>query len=458
MSQGFKWTPDIFYDLITTPLDEFVKKYKISRAYARRYRNWAKLVISSILANSSNKNIVDVLSESALSLGIEEYLPVLASSIQKKEELVEKYKEVELLREQNRYLKKINKHLIKELSEVNTVISFIQENLKSFEPVPVPPPQIPDNKVVESVVCLFSDWHIGEVIKKSEVNGLNEYNFEIFTKRLEYLITKIIKFTKKNMVAHVFDELNIFFLGDMVSGIIHDDLVETNQMSIVEQTMLGAYVTAQALLELAMNFPKVRVYCIVGNHGRLKRTKYAKRKQVDNWDFIFYHFLKLFLDKQKNVEFHIPESTTAVVEVKGHLFVLFHGDTIRRWMDIPFYGINRTALKHIELGASQGKFYRYFVMGHHHQKISYQEGLGGERIMNGCLSGISEYAYQFPLVSKPVQLMFAVHEKYGKTWELPIDVAFGDKEIKRSRYVIPKLSDFSFDLEKIIKIINGGAK
>jgi len=259
-------------------------------------------------------------------------------------------------------LKLKNNQLMKEANAQDRIIRYNQIAVDALPVVRVPRKQfIKKRKVVESVVLVGSCWHIGEVISKEEMGGLNEYNFDIFVQRFQSLVDETIRFTSRNMNQHHFEELHIFLTGDMVSGIIHDELEATNQLNIVEQATLGALVTAQGILELAQVFPKVILTCVVGNHGRTKRQKYYKHKQQVNWDFVFYTNLSLLLKNQKNVEFNIPLSFWAGVEVQGQKFLIMHGDQIKSWGSIPFYGINREVAKWVEIKAAQKEFFRYFI-------------------------------------------------------------------------------------------------
>ena len=334
---------------------------------------------------------------------------------------------------ENKILKTKVNELEKEKDAQDQIIRYAKDSIDVLPVIRSPRPYgFTKNKSVESVVLVGSCWHIGEVINKQEMGGLNEYNFDIFCKRLQFLIEKTISFTADNMSSHVFPEINVLLTGDMVSGIIHDELEASNQLNIVEQATVGAHVAAQALLDLARAFPKVTVTCVVGNHGRVKHQKYFKHKQQVNWDYIFYNYLALMLRNQKNIIFNIPLSFWAGVEIQGWKFMIQHGDNVKSWGGIPFYGIKREVSKWIEIKASQRDFFQYFVMSHFHMGGRLQSPTG-EHILNGSLKGGDEYAAGLGLYGDPTQLIFGVHPKYGKSWELAINTKYADNN-ERSRY------------------------
>lgn len=343
------------------------------------------------------------------------------------EEIVED-RRILALRSENEVLSRKVKALMKDANTQEKILEMARLTINALPTVPAPARIKPTKgQAVESAVLVGSCWHIGETINPHEMAGLNAYNFDIFCRRLQYLTQEAISFTTQNMRAHVFDELRVLLTGDMVSGVIHDELLETNELNIVEQATIGPLVTAQALLQLARVFPRIIVTCVVGNHGRVKHEKYFKHKQQVNWDYVFYNNLALLLKDQPNITFQIPLSWWAGTEIKGHNFLVMHGDLIKSWGGIPFYGINRMVAKWIEIEAAHKRFFRYFIASHFHNWAGIQTA-AGENILNASMKGGDEYATGLALYSEPKQLLFGVHPKYGKTWELKINTRFGDSK------------------------------
>lgn len=367
-----------------------------------------------------------------------------------------KYDEqIESLRAQIVLINRKYKEEIKGKRIQEQILEFNRLSVKSLPIVKAPKPLEPEvkkDKVIESAVLVGSCWHIGETINKQEMGGLNEYNFDIFVQRLQFLIGRTIKFTTQNMSQHYFEELHIILTGDMVSGIIHEELEASNQLNIIEQAYLGSLVTAQALLELAQAFPKIIVTGVVGNHGRVQKSKYFKHKQTVNWDFVFYNTLALLLQKQENIKFNIPMSFWAGVEIQGWKFLIMHGDLIRSWGSIPFYGINREVSKWVKIKAAEKDFFQYSVMSHFHTKAVLQSPTG-EDILNGSLKGGDEYAIGLGFYNDPIQLLFGVYKKYGKSWELSINTKHGDS-IKNIRYSYDRTKPIANQLNLVNPIIN----
>lgn len=301
---------------------------------------------------------------------------------------------------------------------------------------PVRPPAIPahpqKHRTRESAVLLNSCWHIGEVVRREEMGGLNGYDFPTFCSRLQHVVDSVVKFCTRTMAGYDFDELHFIHTGDAVSGVIHDELIETNDLNIVEQAHLGALVTAQALRELCAAFPRVVFTGVVGNHGRTEKQKRWKGKAQVNWDYVFYHYLACMLRDQPNITFNIPLSFWAGLQIRGWNFHVSHGDTAKSWNGIPFYGLNREAGKWTEIAAIENKVWHYYVRSHYHTSGTLQRPVG-EMILNASLKGGDEYAMGLSLFSDPVQTLFGVHERHGKTWQLGIN-AKSASEPTRYRY------------------------
>lgn len=339
----------------------------------------------------------------------------------KKEKKTEE-KEIDLAEKQDiQKLKSQLTTLTKKEALEERLIKVIKENISTFKPVTFFPTKKPSIKINESLGMLLADLHIGEVVSKEEMGGFAEYNFEIFKERFDRYINKTLKFSLNTLAGYNFDELVIWMLGDFVSGGIHDELTETADLVEVEQVLNGAEIIAGGLRELCKNFKKVRVIGVVGNHGRLTKKKKFK-KIYNNWDYVIYHVLKLALDNQKNISFKIPKSFFSYDEVNKFNFLSMHGSNVRSWNQIPWYGINRMEAEFGNLLASQEKYFNYLLLAHFHTSSSIDR-VRGEKIISGSFVGADEFSLgAMTSVKVPRQLIFGVHEKYGISWRLPVNL------------------------------------
>jgi len=327
---------------------------------------------------------------------------------------VEKTKLQQKLREVDRKYKMI----VREESISDKMIRVLKDEARALPKVDVmwePPSQ----KVTqETAVLLFSDPHIGEIVDKDVVCGFGEYDFAMFNKRLKFLARSIRSIIVRKLTGYKIDKLCIFELGDMVSGRIHDELIE-NSEDIIFQIMNGAFVTAQFVLELAQMFPEIEIDGVPGNHGRLAQKKYYK-KRYTNWDFVFYQFLGMFLANNPRIKCNFPKSFFIIKKVRGWTFLLIHGDSIRGWMGIPWYGIERMMWKLGDLLKDKGIKIDYRVLGHFHNTGELDRA-SGEIIINGSMIGGTEYSLMsMGEFNRPTQLFFGVHTEIGVTWRYPL--------------------------------------
>ena len=294
-------------------------------------------------------------------------------------------------------------------------------------------PKLPEPKLVwksketkvshETAVLLLSDFHIGEIVSKKETFGFGEYNFDVFTHRLKFLAESIRNITMRKLRGYKINKLCLLMLGDMVSGMIHEELTD-NAEDIIFQVLNGAYVTAQFVSEMSTLFEYIEIDGVVGNHGRLyKKVRYKKRHT--NWDYVFYQFLSLFLSSHKRVKCNFPKSFFEVKKIYNWNFLLLHGDGIRGWMGIPWYGIQKAMWKIGDLLQSQSKtVLHYKVLGHFHH-TGELDRTPGEILLNGSLIGGGEYSlgalFEF---DRPTQLFFGVHKEIGVTWRYPLRADF----------------------------------
>ena len=272
----------------------------------------------------------------------------------------------------------------------------------------------------EQVVLLLSDAHINRIVDADQMEGFNEYNFDIFCNRYWFLLSEVIKIANAQRYDKKIEVLHIDCLGDMFNDIHREENMRTNQYSPVQAVLMGSYVLAQGLALLAPHFRKIVFTGIVGNEPRWDKTKPSKEK-FNNMDYDAYHFMSLALMdyiEAGKIEFHIPVSPEIVVERMGKKFLLTHGDVIKSSLGFPAYGVNRDYNKQQELRRKRGGF-DYMELGHFHQEYA----LAGKIFMNGSITGLDEYAKnELHVTGQPTQKLFGINEKYGVSWSYDIQL------------------------------------
>jgi len=149
----------------------------------------------------------------------------------------------------------------------------------------------------------------------------------------------------------------------------------------------------------------------VGNHGRIGMK--GENDPMDNLDFLVYKWIEERMANYQNVEVNVAETWWMVVERMNTRFALIHGDDIRNWMTIPFYGAERSEARMQRLLRIN---FNYYLIGHHHQSAEFSN-----IIMNGTWVGGSELSLKsMQLGGLPTQRLFSIHPNFGITWSRDI--------------------------------------
>jgi hypothetical protein len=309
------------------------------------------------------------------------------------------------------------KKLLKERGTTELVVETFRETIKAYERLEITPPA-PVNVLAdtEEALLLFSDAQIGEEIKKEDTNGFGEYNIGIFRERMQLLTRKVRERTHMQSLSHKITTLNIFMLGDNVDGIgIYRGQEHHLDALVVEQFLIGAEEIARALIELLGTFQQIKIWGIVGNHGRMGRK--GENPSHVNFDYLLYKMLeKLLVNYSDRIEWVIPKSNWTLATVNGQGFLLLHGDTIKGWNSIPYYGIDRADSRFTKMLAGSGRDYRYMCLGHHHNPGDV-DSPNGEKILNGTMVGGSDFSINtLHTSSRPSQWFFGIHKDKGITW------------------------------------------
>ena len=360
-------------------------------------------------------------------IGCEKKLAV--PTIAESKVIVKKDIEISRLKANNNILKKKYQQVIKATSTQEAILEYLSDHIQALPEIasPEPGPVKNTGSSEEELILNLGDIHAGEVVSAEEMNDLNEYNFDIATRRLKAVADSVIDIAKNKLSGYTFRKLHILGLGDFISGTIHDELVENAEGNVVEWTMNLAYVVAQMIRELAVEFEEIEFVGIIGNHGRLHKKPRFKARYV-NWDYVCYQMLSALLAKQKNVKCTIPKSFWHIHTVNNHNFLLIHGDNINSSLGIPWYGIQRMVANLKELLASKDQHFDYIMLGHFHN-YGLLDRVKGELVINGSLIGGNEYSVgKMFTSSEACQHFCGVHPKRGMTFRYKINVQHIDKE------------------------------
>jgi hypothetical protein len=274
------------------------------------------------------------------------------------------------------------------------------------------------------IVQLFtSDFQCGEVVRASEIDGINEYNHDIFIERYQTMIDKTIELATEHTGATTFDGCVYLGGGDAINGEIHEELADTNDLSSIPAVRLVCRQQEEGIRRLRDKFGSVRVYLIAGNHGRTTHKPRSNSYTDKNFETLLNWWLASRFDNDPRVQFFIPSSGFAYYDVMGWKFLLAHGDRMGSRGGTGNIGpVATNARGHAKLYNNYSRTGRpvdWILTGHLHSEFKLSRGFA-----NGALVGYNAYARD--LMADPDaarQWMFLTHEHRPIAQEFSIQLS-----------------------------------
>lgn len=269
-----------------------------------------------------------------------------------------------------------------------------------------------------TAVLFLSDIHFDEVVSPSQIGGANAYNREIAIASLRNTFGGAVALLKGCMARPRYDGMVLPLGGDLLSGNIHDELVETNEAPIQRSMIALEEVLIEGIGGLADEFGRVHIPCVVGNHGRMHKKPRAKNRAFESFEWSVYQRLASYFRRDARITFDISDGSDAFFTVYRTRYCLTHGDQFRGGGGIGgiMVPIMRGAAKKQVRQQAIGGAYDVLMMGHWHQYIHMDR-----LIVNGSVKGYDEYAYQGNFPFEPAQqALFLVHPEVGCTFRMPV--------------------------------------
>lgn len=292
------------------------------------------------------------------------------------------------------YLKRENAALKKTVESRHYILELLRDNLAVLQAPPAySPPQIAEPHSEEAVGLLFSDCQIGERVDPDETGGIGGdagYNIEIFSERLALWQRKVTRIVTGHRRMYPINNAYLLCLGDILEG---RDIFKGQGARltdhIVGQFVKGLDLIAGAFRDMSGFFERLEICWIMGNHGRVGRK--GEEMHMVNWEYLFALMLKEKLASCQNIVWHIPQAWWTIHEIMGWRFYLAHGDSIRSYLGIPYYGIDRADGDTTLMLQQRGMQFDYMLMGHFHSPAQWDRAWG-ERIVNGTFSSGNPFA------------------------------------------------------------------
>ena len=266
-----------------------------------------------------------------------------------------------------------------------------------------------------AVVAPATDWHVEERVTLEGTNGKNEFNLDIAETRIRRFYQKVLELIDwQNHLAPVV-EIWHPLLGDLLSGYIHEDLVESNSLSPTE-----ACVFLQEMICSGIDFwlrkTKLPIFIptCVGNHGRTTQKKRVKTSCRNSFEWLLYMTLAKYYAKSKRVHWRVGKGYHNTVEIMDRKVRFHHGDGLRYMggvggISIP---VNKAVAAWDRIETAD-----FDIFGHWHTFLAHYP----KWVSCGSLMGYSEYSVEIKAeFQHPTQTFIVIDRNYGMTCAVPI--------------------------------------
>lgn len=329
--------------------------------------------------------------------------------------LEEAQDEILFLKDQLKSLRSEHTRLGKSYANIR---QFREELFQSVEALPkYRPMRVPKRRAQSpeaDYVIFLSDWHTGLAFPGDEVGYFNTYNWVIAQARRKRLWTKIAHHVEVMRHAYRIDRCHILCLGDFVNGALRDESLMYDEFAPPEQAIRAGRALGEFAWEVGKFFPETNLhYLSTDNHGRLTKKVQSQGRAAWSWNPVVFAMVEATLGSREGIRLQEHPYVHMDVPIMGRIFWCEHGNDVRSWMGIPYYGLDRRRKAESERRARFKKEpYDYHVIGHWHTWST-----GENWLMNPSLCGVTPHDHSCVRGSAPAQAVCLVsrHGWHGHT-------------------------------------------
>lgn len=271
-------------------------------------------------------------------------------------------------------------------SYADMVKRIICENV---EPINIPVHYTLFNSSTD-LLCHLTDVHCGIEIH----NWKNDFDEDILKKRIEKFTSDILD------IRGMHDSENCYLvIGEILSGIIHNNLRLQNNMDLMEQFKYVSELISAMLTRLANHFNHIYVYTTPGNHSRISPKK-EDGLDGENMDVLLPFYLKARMQNFENITIsnNNIEPEIAMFNIRGNNVFAAHGHK-----DSPSNVVqNFTMMFNVKPDI--------VLLGHRHTNAM-ETVYDTKVIQSGCVSGSDQFATSIRKVNRPEQTVSVIGDK-----------------------------------------------
>lgn len=237
------------------------------------------------------------------------------------------------------------------------------------------------------LLCHLTDIHTGIEIN----NWKNTFNEDVLKQRIEKYTSDILDIRGHHQAENCY-----LVIGEILSGLIHNNLRLQNNMDLMEQFKYISELISAMLIRLANNFNHIYVYTTPGNHSRIVAKK-EDALDGENMDVLLPFYLKARLQNIENICIcdNGIEPEIAMFNIRGQNIFSSHGHK-----DTPANVVqNFTMLFGIKPDI--------VLLGHRHTN-GMTTVYDTKVIESGCVSGTDNYAMSIRKSNRPEQTVSVI--------------------------------------------------
>jgi hypothetical protein len=329
------------------------------------------------------------------------------------EDLLALQLEARRLRAETRDAKASAERALAKLETVQDALTVALEIKDIFDQGTITPPEDPQ-KDEAAPILLLSDLHCGQIVKPSAVNGLNEFNPEIFDDRLDAVFRNALKVINGQRSTATIREAVVWLGGDLIEGELHGDAVQNQTLTTTQQIVRCERAIVRGLDYLLQHsdLERILIPCNVGNHGR--NTKKQQSNATENsYEHLAYCSMRRHYRDEPRLQWFIADADCLYLDVYGKRLRFFHGDSVRYNGGAagPLWNVDKHA-KNLDQSVPADHTFH----GHFHTL-----GFGSRATSNGSLPGCAPYGLQSGYrIERPQQGMRFLHSNKGFAGSFPI--------------------------------------
>jgi predicted phosphodiesterase len=280
----------------------------------------------------------------------------------------------------------------------------ILESISNQKGIKVPNYKIEKYPSPSDAVLGIADAHYGKQVTILGLDDevLNEYNVEVFERRMWELLNKTIEKMNKENQRH----LSIFDLSDSIDGILRMSQLQAIQLGITDSVIGYSNFLATWLNELS-HYLSIDYYACMGNHNEIRPLGSKKGEFAhENTQRIINWYLEGVLKDNPNITIH-KSKELQYVDVAGTKILATHG----QYETNPERAIN-------EYMSIYKKPIDILFTAHLHNFSQKSVGMNGiidiEHIRAASLCGIDEYSLTLKKTANAGAKLMFFTEGYGR--------------------------------------------